>query len=95
MERGILIHEIEKHLSENAGGTENDRDAMIFWLYYRTGLTASAIADLPGIDLTTKGVESLLLCLTRELRELLSKPERHQPIIAHDSKKGIITAESF
>jgi hypothetical protein len=45
----------------------------VFWLYYRAGCSAAEIAAVPGIDLTAKGVESLLLRMTRELRRRLAQ----------------------
>ena len=52
----------------------------MFWLYYRVGLTANAIAALPSIGLSMKGVESTILRLIRLLRQEISggslKPER-------------------
>jgi RNA polymerase sigma-70 factor (ECF subfamily) len=41
---------------------------MIFLLYYRQGLTASEIAALPALGLTTKGVESIIARLTHMIR---------------------------
>ncbi len=67
MERQVLLREVEACL-ESTSGTVSARDRAIFWMYYRDGLTASAIAALPTIGLTTKGVESLLLRLTRLVR---------------------------
>jgi RNA polymerase sigma-70 factor (ECF subfamily) len=49
--------------------TETERDKLVFLLYYRQGFTAKAIAELPGIQLSEKGVESCLLRLTRHLRQ--------------------------
>jgi RNA polymerase sigma-70 factor (ECF subfamily) len=43
----------------------------IFWLYYRTGLTAREIAGLPTIALGPKGVESLLRRLIDGVRGML------------------------
>jgi RNA polymerase sigma-70 factor (ECF subfamily) len=51
-------------------------ERQIFWLHYRQGVTAKAIAALPGIDLTAKGVESLLRRLTMRLRTLLVEKHR-------------------
>jgi hypothetical protein len=50
-----------------------ERDRKLFWLYYRVGLTADAIAGLPSIGLSTKGVESSLLRLTRLLRDEIGR----------------------
>jgi RNA polymerase sigma-70 factor (ECF subfamily) len=76
-------------------GADRDRNSKIFWLYYRAGLSAAAIAALPGIGLSTKGVESLILRITRELRERMSAPEADGPRNAHDASEGILPAESF
>ncbi|MBY0493256.1 MAG: sigma-70 family RNA polymerase sigma factor [Cyanobacteria bacterium] len=67
----LLIEEIDRHLAANeaAGGA---RDRSIFWLYYRQGLTARAIAGMPAIGLSQKGVESTIYRLTRVVREMLA-----------------------
>ena len=51
--------------------TVSARDRNLFWLYYRQGLTADAIARIPAIGLTPKGVESALSRLTQLLRETI------------------------
>jgi RNA polymerase sigma-70 factor (ECF subfamily) len=66
VEDRILLREIED-LVERI--TETERDKLVFLLYYRQGFTAKAIAELPGIQLSEKGVESCLLRLTRHLRQ--------------------------
>ena len=48
-----------------------DRDVAIFWFFYEQGYTAKEISFLPNIGLTVKGVEAVLLRLTRFLREAL------------------------
>ena len=69
----ILMREIDATLSQIAAGPHLQRSRRIFWLYYRVGLTANAIAALPYIGLSTKGVESTILRLTRLLREELDR----------------------
>jgi RNA polymerase sigma-70 factor, ECF subfamily len=94
LERQILLRQIDACLLSVASGADAERDRKIFWLYYRVGLTASAIAGLPTIGLSTKGVESTLLRLTRHLRERLatSKQElRSQEIV----REGIQRSESL
>lgn len=71
-ERKILIAEIRQCLESELSESSFARDSAIFWLYYQQGLTAKAIAELPGIDLTIKGVESTLLRLTRLVREKMN-----------------------
>ena len=68
-EQGILLREVDATLSRLAAGPHLERDRKVFWLYYRVGLTASAIAELPSIGLSTKGVESSILRLTRLARQ--------------------------
>ena len=90
-ERAVLIDQIDRKLSAIVNVGELPRARMVFWLYYRSGLTASAIASLPSLNLTTKGVESLLFRLTRLVRENLAnstEPDRKD-------KKGFQQAESF
>jgi RNA polymerase sigma-70 factor, ECF subfamily len=69
---GILLREIDSALCSGLPADELKRDRTIFWLYYRYGLTASAIARLPSISLTVKGVESVIHRLTRLVRERLT-----------------------
>jgi RNA polymerase sigma-70 factor (ECF subfamily) len=68
MEREILLREIGAHLKASLSGDTADRDRTIFWLYYRQGLTTKAIASLPAIGLTIKGVESTLMRMTKMVR---------------------------
>src|SRR5215467_13837058 len=62
----LLLREIDEIVDRI---TASRRDKTVFRLYYRQGLTAQAIAGIPGIDLTAKGVESCLHRLTVQLRE--------------------------
>jgi RNA polymerase sigma-70 factor (ECF subfamily) len=78
MERQILLRQIDDALV--AAGEDKGRNRLIFWLHYRDGLTASAIASLPGIDLTTKGVESILLRMTRMIRSHMTSAEKPQKV---------------
>jgi RNA polymerase sigma-70 factor (ECF subfamily) len=72
VEREILIHEIDEHLAAGSEPATGRRDRQIFWLYYRHGMTTRAIAAIPGIGLTQKGVESAIQRLTSQLRNRLS-----------------------
>ena len=55
IERDLLLRQIDAPKSDTRG-LQCGADRKIFWLYYRVGLTASAIAALPAVGLTTKGV---------------------------------------
>jgi RNA polymerase sigma-70 factor (ECF subfamily) len=75
LEKQVLIGQIDQALKRHSDEAHRERDRSIFWLYYRQGMTAQAIAALPTLGLTTKGVESLLLRLTRLVRDELSKQQ--------------------
>lgn len=87
-ERRILLEELDAMLCELAEGSRLERDRRIFWLYYRVGLTANAIAALPSIRLSTKGVESTILRLTGLLRQKLAA-ERSRPGAGTTPTEGI------
>jgi RNA polymerase sigma-70 factor, ECF subfamily len=92
LERGLLITEIENCLQIISSGPTEKRDRRIFWLYYRVGLSASAISSIRSIALSTKGVESTIFRLTRLVRERLGEPEK----TSNPTKpKGIEPAPSF
>ena len=65
VDQAVLFKEIEEFL--NATHTREKHQA-VFWLYYRDGMTAKAIASGSGLGLSTKGVESIILRLTRQVR---------------------------
>jgi RNA polymerase sigma-70 factor (ECF subfamily) len=95
IERAVLIEEIRRHLDFCIEGLEQDRNKRVFWLYYRVGLSAGAIADLPGIGLTTKGVESLILRVTKALRERISTSNRDVRPNATSTGEGVLSSESL
>jgi RNA polymerase sigma-70 factor (ECF subfamily) len=74
IERAVLILEITRHLDLCLAGPDRDRNRRIFWLHYRAGLSARAIAGLPSIRLSAKGVESILMRLTKDLRQRMAEP---------------------
>jgi len=72
MDRQIRLRQVDEMLARVAAGPDRKRNCMIFFLYYRQGLTASEIAALPSLDLTTKGVESIISRLTHMIRSHIS-----------------------
>lgn len=96
-ERPILLREIDEHLAKSVSGQDAARSRLVFWLYYRSGLSASAIASLPDVGLTTKGVESLLHRLTRSVRMALTQQPETNPEKAdsYPDRKGYRQAESL
>ena len=95
-DREILLQEIDRQLTLFAAGPNQERDHLVFWLYYRQGLSASAIGAIPSVDLTTKGVESLIFRLTRQLRSCLAaRPTTEGNPESPDPEKGFRPAKSF
>jgi RNA polymerase sigma-70 factor (ECF subfamily) len=74
LERTLLLGQIDRILEQL--GPESTRDRTIFWLYYRQGLTSRAIASISALQLGLKGVEAVLLRLTRLVRSELTSRTR-------------------
>jgi hypothetical protein len=66
---GILLNEIDEHLERRMTGPDRDRDRMIFWLYFRQGMSTQEIASLPTIGLTAKGIGSVIERLKSSIRD--------------------------
>jgi RNA polymerase sigma-70 factor (ECF subfamily) len=75
IERAVFLDEVDAFLSRVGTPKTRERDKTIFWLYYRQGLTAKEIVDLP-FGLSLKGVESTLRRLTQLVRTHLVEPRR-------------------
>lgn len=94
LERKILLEKVAHCLEKVSSGQKAERDRQIFWLYYRVGLTASAIASLPTVGLGTKGVESIILRLTRAIRQELAARSQGGPSDSHNLE-GMSPENSF
>ena len=66
--RGLELDYIDRIVIKVTAGKDQQRNRAIFWLRYRLGLTASEIGSIPGIGLSTEGVESVLLRLLNMIR---------------------------
>ena len=66
---GVFLNEIDEHLKRCLTGPDRERDRMIFWLYFRQGMSTKEIASLPTIGLGTKGVGSVIERLKHGIRE--------------------------
>jgi RNA polymerase sigma-70 factor, ECF subfamily len=92
--REVLLHEIDHCLHACSDGPTRKRDQIIFWLHYRQGMSADAIASIPAVGLSLKGVESVLFRLTRLIRNHLAKPS--EKVIGSSARaKGIGAASSY
>jgi RNA polymerase sigma-70 factor (ECF subfamily) len=80
IEREVLLKQINHRLEGCSSGPDQERDRMIFWLYYQQGMSAKNIAGLPTICLTAKGVESVIFRLTRLVREQIVG-SKSQPVM--------------
>jgi RNA polymerase sigma factor (sigma-70 family) len=69
IEFGVFLEEIDAHLGRCLSGPDAERDRIIFWLYFRQGMSTKEIATLPGIALGTKGVGSVIERLKHGIRE--------------------------
>jgi RNA polymerase sigma-70 factor (ECF subfamily) len=65
----VFLNEIDEHLKSGLTGPDQERDRMIFWLYFRQGMSTKEIASLPTIGLGHKGVGSVLERLKHGIRE--------------------------
>ena len=69
LEFAHLKDKVQVLLEHFSSSETYERDVAIFWFFYEQGYTAKEISQLPNIGLTVKGVEAVLLRLTRFLRE--------------------------
>ncbi len=66
---GVFLNEIDEQLKRCLTGPDQERDRMIFWLYFRQGMSAKEIASLPTIGLGAKGVGSVIERLKHSIRQ--------------------------
>lgn len=77
VEYDILVSEIDEFLRRGLSGADEERDRMIFWLYFRQGMTTSEIASLPTVGLSAKGVGSVIERLKHLVREQIVGAQPH------------------
>ena len=94
-EREILLNQIDRFLKTCSEGRYQERDRLIFWLYYQQGMSAKAIAALPTVGLTAKGVESAIFRLTRLVREQVAGLRSQTSVTPQPGEKGFRPAESY
>lgn len=84
----VQLEQIDKILRLVTAGKDQDRKCTIFWLRHRQGLTASEIAAIPSIGLTTEGVESVLMRLAAMIRShiLGSAPHREVKVLSRQNR---------
>ena len=72
IELSILIREIDELLLEV---TPLQRDRTIFLLHWKRGMSAKEISELPGMELTAKGVGSVLTRVQADLKRRIVSTE--------------------
>ena len=84
----LQLEQIDKVLRQVTAGKDQDRKRAIFWLCHRQGLTASEIAAIPSIGLTTEGVESVLMRLAAMIRGhvMSSSPHREVKVLNRQNR---------
>jgi RNA polymerase sigma-70 factor (ECF subfamily) len=84
----LQLEQLDKILTQLTAGKDQARKRTIFWLRHRQGLTASEIASIPSIGLTTEGVESVLMRLAAMIRSHLisSTPHREVKVLPRQSR---------
>ena len=65
----LFLSEIDEHLKCCLTGSDRERDRVIFWLYFRQGMSTREIASLPAIGLSTKGVGSVIERMKHSIRD--------------------------
>jgi RNA polymerase sigma-70 factor, ECF subfamily len=73
-EMSVLLEQVDGALIKSTSSETRERDRTVFWLYYKHGFTAKAIAALPAVGLSVKGVETVIFRLTKAIRKSLSVP---------------------
>jgi RNA polymerase sigma-70 factor, ECF subfamily len=76
----LQLERIELILNLVTAGRDQERKRTIFWLRHRQGLTASEIASISSIGLTTEGVESVLMRLAAMIRSHIVSSGRHREV---------------
>jgi RNA polymerase sigma-70 factor (ECF subfamily) len=84
----VQLDHIDKILRQVTAGKDQERKCTIFWLRHRQGLTASEIAAIPAIGLTTEGVESALMRLAAMIRShvISSTPHREVKVLSRQNR---------
>ncbi len=67
----VFLKEVDDLLRGRGDGPGEEKERSIFWLYFRVGLTAKAIASIPAMELSVEGVESVIHRLKTFIRKSL------------------------
>ena len=88
---GIFLDEIDAYVKRCSATRDRERDRMIFWLYFRQGMSTREIASLPTIGLGTKGVGSVIERLKHGIREqILGSPSEFDDRAGEEPKANSV-----
>ena len=87
LERAQMLQRIDRCLD-----TQAPRNRTIFWLYHRQGLKPRTISALPGMDVGSDGVETIVYRLTRTVRECLRRAGLLQPAAIREGGRARIAS---
>jgi RNA polymerase sigma-70 factor, ECF subfamily len=84
----LQLEQIDKALRIVTAGKDQERKCTVFWLRHGLGLTASEIAAIPSMKLSTEGVESMLMRLAIMIRAHLvsSTPHREVKVLSRKNR---------
>jgi RNA polymerase sigma-70 factor (ECF subfamily) len=76
---GVFLKELDEYLQRCLTGPDQERDRMIFWLYFRQGMSTKEIASIPAIGLSPKGIGSVIERVKNSVREQIIgfSPDSH------------------
>jgi RNA polymerase sigma-70 factor, ECF subfamily len=84
IERHMQLKEIDTTLEgARERQTASARDCVIFWLHFRFGMSANAIAQRSTFKLTSKGVESSLRRTITMLKKTVGDSGQMLPVVPH------------
>jgi RNA polymerase sigma-70 factor (ECF subfamily) len=100
IQREILLDQVEACVQRCTQGESGERDQLVFLLYYRQGFTAKEISALPQVGLSVKGVESVILRLTKLVRTELNVEDKFgkEPglrTVSMEEEEGFSAAKPF
>jgi RNA polymerase sigma-70 factor (ECF subfamily) len=99
----VVLTEIDDWLKRGLSGPDQERDRMIFWLYFRQGMSTREIASLSPVGLSAKGVgsviERLKHCIRERILDLGSNPDESEgqtrKQIPSGTRNGLYEASEF
>jgi RNA polymerase sigma factor (sigma-70 family) len=86
---GLILSEVDEYLKQCLTGPDQERDRVIFWLYFRQGMSTKEIASLPTIGLSAKGVGSVIERLKCALRQQILGMQSDSDDAEGDTQKQI------